>query len=302
MKKKTIFRCFIALALIFSFSIKIYAVVPNTTSQPKVTIEEALNFGIWQSKGDISVELSDRLGSHSYGLVGKMLYNDFVVLKYDAKTVNPDNYIVEPCDNGVIITLKNEYLNTFTEGQYCFYSEFKEAVIPFDIYIIDNVIAISDLDIPFEKCDETNNYEVIIPAKISNINIYPCLFEKLTFNGNIIDADNYSVSNFCGATMIILNGDYIQTLPEGEKYITAEYSNIRGIKLLLTDTVIPGDIDFDGKVSPADARAIMRLCVNIDSVEALSYSEYKAADIDNDNNITVMDARLILRKSVGLIL
>jgi len=58
-----------------------------------------------------------------------------------------------------------------------------------------------------------------------------------------------------------------------------------------------GDIDFDGKVTAADARKALRAAVDLDN---LNDAEKLAADMDGDGEITAADSREILRKSVGL--
>lgn len=58
-----------------------------------------------------------------------------------------------------------------------------------------------------------------------------------------------------------------------------------------------GDIDFDGKVTSADARKALRASVK---QEELTDAQKLAADMNEDGEITSADAREILRKSVGL--
>ena len=64
-------------------------------------------------------------------------------------------------------------------------------------------------------------------------------------------------------------------------------------------TVIPGDVDTDGKVTSADARLSLRASVGLVTV---SESSLRAIimDVDADGKFTAADARLILRASVGL--
>lgn len=58
-----------------------------------------------------------------------------------------------------------------------------------------------------------------------------------------------------------------------------------------------GDIDADGRITPADARLCLRAAVGL---EALSAAARTRADADGDGKIQPADARLILRASVGL--
>lgn len=58
-----------------------------------------------------------------------------------------------------------------------------------------------------------------------------------------------------------------------------------------------GDIDFDGKVTPKDARIALRVSAKLETLTAI---EFEAADVNDDNKVTAKDARSILRYSAGL--
>ncbi len=62
---------------------------------------------------------------------------------------------------------------------------------------------------------------------------------------------------------------------------------------------IPGDVDLDGKVTPADARLALRHAVGFD--EHLGEAQLVTANVDNDDKISAADARLIIRIAVGII-
>ena len=64
-------------------------------------------------------------------------------------------------------------------------------------------------------------------------------------------------------------------------------------------TVKKGDVDFDGKITSADARLALRASVSLENYTEGSL-RYNVADVDCDGKITSSDARLILRGSVGL--
>ena len=64
-------------------------------------------------------------------------------------------------------------------------------------------------------------------------------------------------------------------------------------------TVLPGDADGDGRVTPEDARFALRIAVRLETCEAGS-PVFKAADATRDGAVTPEDARLILRAAVGL--
>ena len=59
-----------------------------------------------------------------------------------------------------------------------------------------------------------------------------------------------------------------------------------------------GDTDGDGAVTPADARAVLRVSVRLD--EPGAYAD--AMDVDADGRITAADARLVLRRAVGIVM
>ena len=58
-----------------------------------------------------------------------------------------------------------------------------------------------------------------------------------------------------------------------------------------------GDVDYDGEVTPEDARLTLRCAVQLEELTARILA---AGDLDMDGEITPADARLILRTSVGL--
>lgn len=61
-------------------------------------------------------------------------------------------------------------------------------------------------------------------------------------------------------------------------------------------TYLPkGDVNFDGKVTSADARLVLRAAVKL---EKLTAAQILAADMDEDGKISSADARAILNKAV----
>lgn len=105
------------------------------------------------------------------------------------------------------------------------------------------------------------------------------------------------------AEKVIVNGVHkiilgdVDTQAEADKLIAmAKKAGFNAILVPLI-TVIPGDIDGDGKVTAADARVGLRGSVDL---ENLTERQKRAADVDGDGKVTAADAREILRKSVGL--
>lgn len=60
-----------------------------------------------------------------------------------------------------------------------------------------------------------------------------------------------------------------------------------------------GDVDGDGKITPNDARFILRASVGLEDCAAGSVT-MKCGDVDADGNLTAADARYVLRAAVGL--
>lgn len=58
-----------------------------------------------------------------------------------------------------------------------------------------------------------------------------------------------------------------------------------------------GDLNFDGKITAADARLALRLAVGLESGDATVRAR---ADVDCDGRVSAADARAILRAAVGL--
>ena len=73
------------------------------------------------------------------------------------------------------------------------------------------------------------------------------------------------------------------TIPTGLKFT---YNNVE------YTVIIKGDVNFDGKITAADARFILRIAAKLDSADEItSY----AADINSDSKVTASEARSVLR-------
>lgn len=68
------------------------------------------------------------------------------------------------------------------------------------------------------------------------------------------------------------------------------------ITAFASDAVL-GDVDNDGKITPSDARATLRVAALLDT---FNDEQKKLADVDYDNKITAKDARKILRVAASL--
>lgn len=64
-----------------------------------------------------------------------------------------------------------------------------------------------------------------------------------------------------------------------------------------SDTIMPGDVDGNGRITAADARLALRISAKLDQPDE---RQKKAADVNGDGNVTSSDARAILRFAAGL--
>lgn len=95
---------------------------------------------------------------------------------------------------------------------------------------------------------------------------------------------------------------------------TPFYNSIQSVFLASatsTKTYLMGDVDGNGKVEPSDARTVLRVSVQLDTLEGVGTdgtvsrndadpTKGQLADIDGDGKITPADARAILRMAVQL--
>ena len=117
-------------------------------------------------------------------------------------------------------------------------------------------------------------------SRLKVYNVYNSGEKKLT--------DDYEIEHQIDVNSI---GRYTVTVRQGEysasfEYTVAKRSEIRA-----------GDVNFDGKVTSADARLALRCSAQI---EVLSSESILAADVDIDGKVTAADARKILRVAVGM--
>ncbi len=59
-----------------------------------------------------------------------------------------------------------------------------------------------------------------------------------------------------------------------------------------------GDVNFDGRITAADARIVLRYSAKLESLDS---SQIERADMNYDDNVASSDARIILRISAGLL-
>ncbi len=155
------------------------------------------------------------------------------------------------------------------------------------------------------KCQNCTYSEKKVIAKLLKVDVVPGTKEniKLAESGNMISFEQVTVSNL--TKNITANAEILTK--DGNK--AAENAVVTtGMKIVLKDAsgkvadektiVVPGDVDCDGKIAAADARAALRRSVGLDEFKDYQTS---AADVDRSEKITASDARAILRASVGLV-
>lgn len=123
------------------------------------------------------------------------------------------------------------------------------------------------------------------------------------YNGKYMDALRSLDVETVWVSAYVLNA-HVRATPEQAEEI-GKLDFIGSIRLIdpgaaiadLGVTFVPGDIDRDDAVTPADARTSLRYAVKLelpDSVQLI------IADYDGDGSLTASDARDILRASIGL--
>ena len=266
----------------------------------KVTVLDAwLHFDVWAGSGDTSVLIPDDWikADNKKNIIS---FSDFENLKnVDGKIIESSFFCVTDSDGATMITLKEEYLKTLSDGCYHFNADFKNAVVPLNLYIVTKSIKYTDMCFSFEPWNGIGSATVALSSYEYNIPFWTDLFESLSYKGKEIDSKNYSISDFFGTPIIMLNEEYIKTFAPGDYYFTANFVNIKDVALKLTiaEPYSIGDIDGDGKITAKDARTALRASAQI---ESLNMTQTLAADINNDGCIRSNDARIILRISAQL--
>ena len=91
-----------------------------------------------------------------------------------------------------------------------------------------------------------------------------------------------------------------ETASEVESEITSEVKTEASSETeseVTENVIFYGDMDKDGRVTPADARIALRIAA---SLEIPTADQLKLADVNGDGFVRASDARLILRAAVGL--
>lgn len=183
-------------------------------------------FEPWQGVGDAKAEFvsnEDRL---------PVVYDEFVCLMKGNEEVSPDNYTVEPGEDCVILTLKDEYLSTFSDGTHYFCIHFENLWLDLKLYVFREKSVVTDVVFDFEEYIPGDGLPgVHIKNFNKNIPIGTELIECIKLNDEIIDEKYYSVSFFAGVISVHLTLEYYRTLPAGTHYFDIEFMSVSGVKL-----------------------------------------------------------------------
>ena len=281
------------------FALTITSISVNAAAPEKITVTDSwLAFDVWEGSGDVSVSIADNW-IDTDEIPNATAYSKFESLSMDEKNIDENCFTVADSQNGTVITLKENYLKTFEDGCYHFNADFKNAIVPLNLYIVTKPIAVSDMCFSFDIWKGSGAATAALSPKEYGITLWADLFESLSYKGQVIDGENYSISNFTSTPVIMLKEEYVKTFAPGEYYFTADFKNIKDIMLKLTipEPYSPGDINGDGKITAQDARLALRASAKL---EQLNATQTLAADINNDGNVYANDARSILRISARL--
>ena len=221
-------------------------------------------------------------GIGSTGMVAMLYFSN------DGKTLTVRYYSVEKDCYG-------SALSQFTVGLYSHEHEYETIVTP--------ATATAEGKIT-KRCKDCHEGTSEIIAKTGAVSLDQDLFiadgtqktPKVTVKdvkGKVLQENtDYTVSYQEGRTE---PGTYTVTVT-----FIGNYSGTTELQFTIAapdETVLPGDIDLDGKISASDARLALRASVGL---EKLDEKQLAAADVDKNGKVTAADARLILRASVGL--
>ena len=162
----------------------------------------------------------------------------------------------------------------------------------------------------FRDCDSLK--KIIIPASVTNIDPHAFMgcdgLESVTLSEGVesIDEAAFDGCPLLKAVFIPENVSEIavgafpeQTVIYGYAGSSAQQWAERWNREFRLLSELTGDTDFDGEITPSDARLALRASVKLEDYAEVS-AQTLAADVNKDGNITPEDARTILRASVDL--
>ena len=223
---KKVTSVFFLIGTIILSSLNVYA----NTDISKITFLDAyLTFDVWQGKGSASVTIGDDFLTKDKDIVK---FSEFQKLKYSEKEIDSSNYTITESGDNIVITLKEEYLNTLDDGTYLYEVIFSKAIIPIRLHVVTHKISLTDAYFSFPIWTGKGTVQVDLIPEFFSCTFYSELFNELQYKGNKVDKSNYSISQFQNTTRIMLKEEYLKTLADGVHYFTADFINVN-VKLKL---------------------------------------------------------------------
>lgn len=127
-------------------------------------------------------------------------YTKFASLEDENGEIDPQNYTITGDEQTTTVTLKGEYLNNLSNGEYNFRGYFENILLTYEF-----------------TASETAG--VIIPASENSV------FVKLTANKADVEPSNYVVNHSADGFVITVNEEFLQTLPENTTFCAYYYDN-----------------------------------------------------------------------------
>ena len=146
-------------------------------------------------------------------------------MECNKNTVSNSHFSVAEQNGNVVISLNESYLKSLQDGMYSFKAVFAKAIIPIRLYVVTHKIDFKDASFSFSKWNGSGNAEALLESNTFSHTFYADLFNQLTYKGIKVDESNYTVSTISDVMKITLKEEYVKTLPEGESYFTAEFSD-----------------------------------------------------------------------------
>ncbi len=265
------------------------------TASAKSTIDDYyIKFDVWQGSGNANVVIKDTNGNSS--LNEQLRFENFEYLFYNNSKIDANFYTIDNIDGMINLTLKEDFLNTLSDGHYYFDAAYTEITIRLLLYVAKNKVELENLILATKEWNGSS-----ITFSLSDIN-YPLtreLFNQITIDNKILDSDCFNLRFLGHLCYITFYADYLKTLPLGTYQFTVDFENVQGITLNveIPDCQLKGDVNGDNEIDAADARLALRVAAKL---EKLTTKAEIACDVNEDNTVNSIDARLILRVAAKL--
>ena len=214
-------------------------------------------------------------------------------IKDDGSTGTGEDIVKVVCDGGLTIREKpgtsSKIAGYADKGDYL--TRMKQNVSNANGYVWDEIVTDSGLEGYVARGDDDENY--IEPVKDQGSSAIKGDGFKTTGSKLMCEPDikvEEVLKKASDATIKNTSGKTVTSGNIGTGY-TVKYKGI-------TYTVVKlGDVNGDGKMTPADSTVVLRTYVGLDGI---SSSKKSAADANGDGKLTPADSTVILRAYVGL--